>query len=64
MNSEGTIIIDDDLLMIETIVDLLSDKEKLELLGHNNYSVFKKTYEEETVYADSVYRAITTKLNE
>ena len=64
MNSEGTIIIDDDSLMIETIVDLLSDKEKLELLGHNNYSVFKKTYEEETVYADSVYRAITTKLNE
>lgn len=63
-NCIGTVIKNSDEDIINAIVELLSNKEKLEEYGKMNREVYKKYYEEETVYADSLYRTLSTKLYE
>lgn len=62
--SEGTIIVDDDENMIDKIANLLNNKECLASLGLKNNRVFQEKYEEETVYADSLYLTLTAELDE
>lgn len=60
----GTVIKDSDEDIINAIVDLLYNKEKLEEYGKMNREIYKKYYEEETVYADSLHCTLTTQLYE
>lgn len=62
-NCAGTIIKDKDDDFANEIIELLNDKNKLEELGRLNNDIFTKYYEEKTVYADSLYSALSTKLN-
>lgn len=63
-NCIGTVIKDSDEDIINAIVDLLNNKETLEEYGKLNREVYKKYYEEETVYADSLHCSLTTQLYE
>lgn len=63
-SSQGTIILDDDVELRNEMISLLKDKQRLENLGLINRGLFDMYYEEETIYADSLFNAITAKLNE
>ena len=63
-NCIGTVIKDSDEDIINAIVDLLNNKEKLEEYGKMNREVYKKYYEEETVYADSLHCSLSAQLYE
>lgn len=63
-NCIGTVIKDSDEDIINVSVDLLNNKETLEEYGKLNREVYKKYYEEETVYADSLHCSLTTQLYE
>jgi polysaccharide biosynthesis protein PslH len=58
--SEGAWVADDPLRMAEMLIALLRDREKSDFMGNQNRAVFMKLYEESAVYADSLYRSITT----
>ena len=60
---EGTIIKDKDDDFADEIIELLSDKNRLEELGRLNKDIFSKYYEEKTVYADTLYFSLSAKLN-
>lgn len=62
--STGTFIKDSDEDIIHSIIDLLCNKHLLEEYGKQNREVYKKYYEEESVYADSLYRSLAAKLDE
>lgn len=64
LGCRGTVIKDSDEDIINTIVELLKNKEVLEEYGMLNREVYEKYYEEETVYADSLYCSLTTQLHE
>ncbi len=63
-DSTGTIIKDSDEDIFRSIINLLSDKHLLEKYGRQNREVYKKYYEEETVYEDSLYCSLASKLDE
>lgn len=63
-SSIGTIIQDSDEDIIHSIINLLNNKRMLEEYGRQNREVYKKYYEEETVYADSLYCSLASKLDE
>ena len=63
-NCIGTVVKDSDEEITNAIVDLLNNKETLEEYGKLNREVYKKYYEEETVYEDSLYHSLTAQLNE
>ena len=62
--SAGTWSGDDDREMAQTLISLLQNRQKAVQMGQQNYEVFKRFYEENTVYGDSLYRTITTQLHE
>ncbi len=59
----GTIIKDSDEDIVNEIIDLLKNKQRLEEYGKLNREIYTNYYEEETVYADSLYCSLATKLN-
>ncbi len=59
----GTIIKNTDDDFANEIVNLLSNKNKLEEFGRYNKDIFTKYYEEKTVYADSLYNSFSAELN-
>lgn len=60
----GTVIKDSDEDIVNAIIELLNNKQRLEEYGKRNREVYKNYYEEETVYADSLYCSLAAKLNE
>lgn len=63
-NCIGTFIKDSDEDIVNAIVELLNNKQRLEEYGRLNREVYKNYYEEEMVYADSLYYSLTAKLDE
>lgn len=59
----GTIIKDSDEDIINEIIYLLKNKQQLEEFGKVNREIYTKYYEEETVYADSLYCSLAGKLD-
>ena len=60
-NAKGTIIVDEDEEIIDSIQKLLSNTTYLKKLGEYNYQIFKEKYEEEIVYGDTLYSTIFIK---
>lgn len=60
-NAKGTIIVDEDEEIIDSIQKLLSNTTNLKKLGEYNYQIFKEKYEEEIVYGDTLYSTIFIK---
>ena len=61
ISSQGTFIEDNDEKMIDRIDQLLSNRKIIKKLGDYNYKCFKKNYNEEAVYGDTLYNTIFTK---
>ncbi len=60
-SSRGTLLVDEDTEIINSIQKLLSKPTKLKKLGEYNYHIFKEEYEEENVYGDTLYSTVFTK---